>query len=315
MLKKRIKDSAVDAVENEAERSLTDVDDIDEKAALVKKNTLLMNRIWAALGALALFVGYFALPNLFYSIFSQDAMANNGTVKLLASSMGFFVYFFFLIRFYMKRSHKTGEELSDVLQLHPRSLECKPALICCLLGVSLNLFIGAALALLPFPEQLIADYSASSGSLVYNDSIVFSVIYVVVLAPVCEELMFRGFIFHRLNTQFPLIVTVISVSLMFALPHIQILWIIVALANGIIFTLVRAKFNNLCYSLILHCCYNLVSVPMLLLAGTQIHEFLFNNIFAELVYLILGGGSVFLCTQWLLKDKDAPNTELSYDIK
>ena len=160
MLKKRRKDSAYDAVENEAERSLTDVEEIDEKAALVKKNTLLMNRIWAAFGALALFVGYFALPNLFYSIFSQDAMANNGTVKLLASSMGFFVYFFFLIRFYMKRSHKTGEELSDVLQLYPRSLECKPALICCLLGVSLNLFIGAALALLPFPEQLIADIKA-----------------------------------------------------------------------------------------------------------------------------------------------------------
>lgn len=315
MLKRRRKDSVSDAVENESERGLAEVEEIDGKAALVKKNSILMNRIWAALGALALFVGYFALPNLFYSVFSQDAMANNGTVKLLASSMGFFVYFFFLIRFYMKRSHKTGEELGDILQLYPRSLECKPALICCLLGVSLNLFIGAVLALLPIPEQLIADYSASSGALVYNDSIVFSVIYIAVLAPVCEELMFRGFIFHRLNTQFPLKVTLISVSLAFALPHIQIIWIIVALANGIIFTLVRAKFRNLCYSLILHCCYNLVSVPMILLMDTRIYTFLFDNIFAELVYLILGGCSVFLCTQCLLKDKDNPDRELSYDIK
>lgn len=302
---------------DEAEQQITSEDEIAdaEKQQLIEKNTLLFRRIKAVFGTLGLFVGYFILPLIFNTIFSQDTLANNGTVKLLASSLGFFVYFFFLIRYYIRRSDVTNEDLSDIIKVRPRQLKLKPSLICVLLGISLNLFLGALIALIPFPEAFIQDYSASSGALVYNDSMVLSVLYIVFIAPITEELMFRGFIFHRMNSAFPIKVTVCVVSLLFALPHINILWIIVAVINGLIFTFVRVKYDNLCYSIILHSCYNLVAVPMILLLGTQIYTLLFDNVFAEIAYLILGGMSIFLCIRWLMKKRDDSPVELSYNIK
>lgn len=289
-----------------------------EKEELIQKNTLKLNRIKTAFAALGLFVGYFLFSQCFYLVFSQDAMQNNGTVKLLASFMGAFVYFFFLIRYYMKRAHKTGESLGDILHLRPKELSPKEAAMCGLLGISLNLSISALLALLPLPEALINDYSAGTESLLFTDSLALSIIYVAIMAPVCEELMFRGFMYHRLRTCFSVKVSVIVVTIAFALPHVQILWILVAVANSLVFTLVRERSDNLMHSIIMHCCYNLVSVPMLVLLefSPEVHAILFDNIIAELIYLVLGGAAVFFCIRALLinRQEDNDDGEITYQI-
>ncbi len=289
-----------------------------EKAELIRKNTLKLNRIKTAFAALGLFVGYFLFSQCFYLVFSQDAMQNNGTVKLLASFMGFFVYFFFLLRYYMKRSHKTGEALNDILRLKPKELSPKEAGLCALLGVSLNLSISALLALLPLPEALINDYSAGTESLLYTDSLALSIIYVAVLAPVCEELMFRGFMYHKLRTCYSVKVSVIVVTAAFALPHVQILWILVAVASSLVFTMIRERSDNLMHSIIIHCCYNLVSVPMLVLLefSPEVHAIFFDNIIAELIYLVLGGAAVFFCIRALLinRQEDNDDGEITYQI-
>ena len=289
-----------------------------EKDKLIQKNTLKLNRIKTAFAALGLFVGYFLFSQCFYLVFSQDAMQNNGTVKLLASFMGSFVYFFFLIRYYMKRSDKTGESLGDILCLRPRELSPKEAALCGLLGISLNLSIGALLALLPLPEALINDYSAGAESLLFTDSLALSIIYVALMAPVCEELMFRGFMYHRLRTCYSVRISVTVVTIAFALPHVQILWILVAVANSLVFTLVRERSGNLMHSIIMHCCYNLVSVPMLVLLefSPEVHAILFDNIIAELIYLVLGGAAVFFCVKTLLinRQEDNDDGEVTYQI-
>lgn len=283
-----------------------------EKNELIARNEQTFRRIKAALGSLGLFAGYFFFPQIFFLVFSSNTLQNNGTVKLLASFMGFFVYFFFLIRYYVKRTHNTGESIDDILKFRPKELELKPAAVCMLLGICLNLTSSALLALLPLPESWLQSYSAGSESLVYTDSLTFSLIYIVILAPLCEELMFRGFMYHRMRTAFSVMVSVITVSIAFALPHIDVLWIIVATLNSFIFTLVRERYQNLCYSIILHSCYNLVSAPMILLMGSQAYTVLFDNVIAELIYLVLGGAAIFFCTRYLLKKPE--NNEITYKI-
>ena len=283
-----------------------------EKNRTISKNELTFRRIKAGLGSLGLFAGYFFFPQIFFLVFSSNSLQNNGTIKLLASFMGFFVYFFFLIRYYVKRSHKTGESVDDILKFRPRELELKTAAVCILLGICLNLTSSALLALLPLPESWLQSYSAGSESLIYTDSLAFSLIYIVLLAPLCEELMFRGFMYHRMRTAFPVVVSVIVVSIAFALPHINVLWIIVATLNSFIFTLARERYQNLCYSIIMHSCYNLVSVPMILLMGSEAYTILFDNVIAELIYLVLGGTAVFFCTKYLLKTPES--NEITYKI-
>ncbi len=284
-----------------------------EKAELIAKNTRTINMIKAAFGALGLFLGYFVFPQTFFMVFSQKAVDSSGMIKLLASFMGFFVYFFFLIMYYTKRSKKTGETVEDILHLRPRELQIKPAALCALLGVSLNLSIGALLELFPVPTKLLEDYSASSESLMYTDSIAFSIIYIALLAPVCEELMFRGFMYHRMRTAFSVRISLVVVSIAFALPHVNIIWVIVAIANSIIFTLIREQYDNLCYSILLHCFYNLVSVPMLLLLDTELYAVLFDNIIVELIYLLIGGAAVYYSIKQLVKN-DMDGGGITYRI-
>ncbi len=290
-----------------------------EKNELVLKNELKLRRIKTCFAALGLFVGYFLFTQCFYMVFSEESVRTNGTIKLLASFMGFFVYFFFLIRYYMKRQDKTGESLNDILHLHPKELSPKKAALCGLLGISLNLSISALLALLPLPEALINDYSAGSEALLYTDSLAMSIVYIAFLAPICEELMFRGFMYHRMRTCFSARVSVIVVTIAFALPHIDPIWIIVAIANSLVFTMMRERYQNLLYSMILHCCYNLTSVPMLLLIqfNKDLHALLFDNVIAELIYLVLGGAAVFFCVKILLINKqqeDNDDGEVTYQI-
>ncbi len=284
-----------------------------EKQALIEKNTRTFARIKAAFGSLGLFVGYFVFPQTFFMVFSQEAVDRSGMINLLASFLGFFVYFFFLIMHYNKRSAKTGESVADILRFYPRELDLKTAALCMLLGVSLNLSSGALLELLPIPEALLESYSAGSESLVYADSLAFSIVYISLLAPLCEELMFRGFMYHRMRTAFSVRISVVVVTAAFALPHIDIIWIISAAANSIVFTLVREKYNNLLYSIVLHCFYNLVSVPMILLIDTRVYEILFDNIVAELIYLLLGGAAVYYCVRQLLF-KNSDDGGISYRI-
>lgn len=284
-----------------------------EKNSLIEKNALLFRRIKAALGAAGLFAGYFVFPEFFFLFFSRDTLQNSGTVKILASVVGFFVYFAFVLNYYVKRSNKTGEALSDIIPLRPREVSAKPAAACVLLGMALNLISSSLLALLPIPAEWLSGYSSSSQTLLQTDSLAVSILYIALLAPLCEELMFRGLIFNRIRSGFSVTVSVIVTSVAFALPHINPLWIAVAVLNSLVFTMVRERSGNLCYTIILHSCYNLVSVPMILLNGTEAYTFLFDNIAAEIIYLVGGGAAAYFCIRYLLRRSDE-NGDITYQI-
>ena len=118
-------------------------------------------------------------------------------------------------------------------------------------------------------------------------------------------MMFRGFLLHTLKRAFPEKAVAIVVTVAFALPHIQPIWIIIALASSFFFTILRIRYNNLTYPLLMHVGFNFASVPMLLLMNTEAYKVLFNNIVAELVYLIFGGITVFFCIKTLLGNAKA----------
>lgn len=307
------------AEEIEVEAEFEEADD-SEEAALAekkkreKKRRQIINRnsrkyiiITSILSAVGLYFGFYFFPQMFFIIFSNDALQNSGTLKLLCSIMGFFVYFFYLMNHYIRKrkKHPETETVKDMLEFHPRLISRKPALLCVLSGVCLNLSTSALLAILPLPDSFVKSYSAGTESLLYTDNIALSLLYIAVLAPLCEEMMFRGFLVHTLKRAFPEKAVVIVVTVAFALPHIQPVWIAVALVSSGFFTLVRIRYNNLTYPLLMHIGFNLASVPMLLLMNTDAYKVLFDNIVAELIYLIFGGITAFFCVRTLLGDLKA----------
>lgn len=304
------------AEEIEVEAELDDSDEaaFKEKEKREKKRRIIIDRnsrkyiiITSILTAIGLYCGFYFFPQMFFIIFSDEARQNSGTLKLLCAMMGFFVYFFYLVNHYLrkKKKHPECETVPDMLEFHPRSTKMKPALLCLISGICINLSTSALLAVLPLPDSVIGDYSGGTETLLYTDNIALSLVYIVIIAPLCEEMMFRGFLLHSLERAFPEKAVVIVVTVAFAVPHINPLWILVALLSGFLLTLMRVRYNNLVYPLFMHVGFNLATVPMLLLMNTQAYTVLFDNIIAELIYLVFGGLTAFFCVKTLLADAKA----------
>lgn len=318
--KKQRKNSDPEAITEEF-MAETEPDDSEKSAAAEKekrekKRRQLINRntrkyivISSVLSAVGLYFGFYFFPQMFFIIFSGDALQNSGTLKLLCSIMGFFVYFFYLVNHYLRKrkKHPETETVKDMLQFYPRSISLRPALLCAASGFCMNLSTSALLAILPLPESFISDYSAGTESLLYTDNIALSLVYIVLFAPLCEEMMFRGFLLRTLSRAFPEKAVVVVVTIAFALPHIQPVWVIVALFSSFFFTLIRIRYKNLTYSLLMHAGFNFATVPMLLLMDTGAYAVLFDNMIVELIYLIFGGITVYFCIKTLLCGAKAEN--------
>lgn len=313
-------DDVADPEENsESEEAAEKEKDEREKQrrSIIDRNSRTYVIVTTILSAVGLYFGFYFFPQMFFLIFSNDALQNSGTLKLLCAIMGFFVYFFYLLNHYIRKQKKNpnAESIPEILEFHPHSVQVKPALLCFASGFCMNLSTSALLAVLPIPESIIGDYSAGTESLLYTDNIALSLIYIVLLAPLCEETMFRGFLLHTLERAFPEKAAVIVVAIAFALPHIHPLWIIVALFSSYFFTLVRWRYKNLMYPLFMHVGFNLATVPMLLLMNTGAYTVLFDNIIAELVYLVFGGITVFFCLKTLLDDVKEQDVTVDYKIR
>ena len=79
--------------------------------------------------------------------------------------------------------------------------------------------------LIPFPQAWIDSYEASSSELLGNVGIALW-IAVVIMAPLVEELTFRGFMYTRLKQGMPKWIAVVLTSLVFGIVHGTIIWAI-----------------------------------------------------------------------------------------
>jgi membrane protease YdiL (CAAX protease family) len=149
------------------------------------------------------------------------------------------------------------------------------------LRVGVLILTGAFLAItvlltsLFFPSQ---PDSALSRVLTTPASIVAFVILGIAVAPLTEEIMFRGFLYTVLADLYGPRLALPVTSLAFAGMHFQQLWgnwpaVFLILVVGYIFTIVRQRSNSLIPSIIMHTAYNAMifgvsALSMLLGRGT-----------------------------------------------
>lgn len=90
---------------------------------------------------------------------------------------------------------------------------------------------------------------------------------VVVLAPLSEELVFRGFIYGGLRKRVGKLLALLLTSLAFAVVHFQFHWAMFSqiMLLGIILALIYEKTRSLIVPILAHSLYNLFSVAALLL--------------------------------------------------
>lgn len=182
-----------------------------------------------------------------------------------------------------KKSPAREENHALFTKIKPRS-----ALFALLIGITANyaLNIIMAYAQMFFPK-LFEQYDSATE--VYTmGGIIPYIVGGVILAPIVEELVFRGFMQTRFSRAMPTTVAIIAVGLIFGIIHGNVVQAVYAAALGILLGEIFAHSRSIYASIICHFGFNLSSLPGFFasLEGSTLGESaIFNMIFTLFSYL------------------------------
>ena len=125
----------------------------------------------------------------------------------------------------------------------------------CAAAPLLYVIVSTVLSLLP--EGWLESYADASAALAQDD--VFTVLATVVLAPVTEEVIFRGLIFSRLERAMPGWLAAVLSALAFGLCHGQPVWMAYAFVLGLVFAFLRLRTGSILPSMLAHFIFNGIS--------------------------------------------------------
>jgi len=107
-------------------------------------------------------------------------------------------------------------------------------------------------------EKALESINATFGSPTNNNELVLSLITIVILAPLLEEIIYRRVIFRRLNIRFSFIFSSVISSLVFGIGH-ELLAILSAIIFGITCCILYRKYKNLLVPIAVHFGNNLIA--------------------------------------------------------
>lgn len=124
-----------------------------------------------------------------------------------------------------------------------------------LLGCSLYVVACVLLTYAPFPESWVDAYEDSS-SILAEDMGILAFISTAIIAPIAEEIYFRGLVYTRLAKGFGIYVGAAIASLVFGLMHGTVIWVIYASLLGLMLAFVFTKTRSLICSICTHMAFN-----------------------------------------------------------
>lgn len=126
-------------------------------------------------------------------------------------------------------------------------------------AIGFNVIVSVVISNIPWPKEWIDAYMTNSSSL---DGSVMSWLAAVVMAPILEEIVFRGLIYTRLKKGMPTIVAAILASLVFGLMHGTIIWVLYAFVLGMVMTWIFERYQSLTANIIFHLAFNAMGLVL-----------------------------------------------------
>lgn len=252
-------------------------------------------RIWIAVQTILLSV----LPLLLYLVLPGFIMCIgmllrhwNGDTEAFVNASGNFYYAvgivlcFFMIRWKIVRG---GESFRDAITLYLDAPDFRKAGHYAVFGIAASIFLSAVFTLLPF----FTSYKAVTESAFQRTDLGLAMLSVLVTAPICEEVIFRGLMLNRMLSQFPEKTAVFLSAVLFAVCHGNLAWSCYAFLMGVLLGFVSIKEDNIFYSIVLHMAFNLWTVLQLLIRQSEsLQSFLFGSrgliaVYGLLAFLIM----------------------------
>lgn len=143
-----------------------------------------------------------------------------------------------------------------------RPIPVKGILPVALLAACFNLITSVVISYIPWPESWMESYMANSSVI---DNSIMAWITAVIMAPILEEIVFRGLMYTRLKKGLPVIAAAIITSLTFGVVHGTIIWAIYTFIFSLVLIWVFERFQSLAACILLHMAYNLSGMAMSLI--------------------------------------------------
>lgn len=152
-------------------------------------------------------------------------------------------------------------------------------------AISLQSVVIFIINIIPFPESVLESYNALY-SFIGESPLWLEILSVVVLAPIVEELVFRGCIHSRLRRSMkPLTAAIIS-AFIFGVAHGHIISATYAFILGLVLTYLYEKYNSVIVSIIFHMAFNASNYIPIMTADTTVPEMLIIVITSAIVFAI-----------------------------
>ena len=211
--------------------------------------TLVAMTVYGAMQGFGLLAagGEFMDPTQMIEVISEFALNYSAELLALANAVLVLV----LMIFFRTRRKR----LSIETQLSPIGVGKIGVSIAC--AIACAFVIGCGMSLIPFPEAMMAEYEALAGVTLGGTGVI-AFLSIVVVAPVAEELVFRGLVYTRLRRALPVAAACLIQSLLFGLMHGVAIWILYAAFLAVVMTVIFERYGSLWASIAFHVAMNLV---------------------------------------------------------
>jgi membrane protease YdiL (CAAX protease family) len=172
-------------------------------------------------------------------------------------------------------------ETSDDYNLGPREIaKVKNIGLIVMLGISCQFFVSGTISLIqPYFVKMFDDYTVQMEQL-FDGNIIVVILLLAIIAPVTEELVFRGVILHISRRYIPFYAANILQAVLFGLYHWNLIQGIYAGIVALLFGYIGNKYKSILAPILLHMSVNISSFLMILFP---------DNNFIYIAFAVIGG--------------------------
>lgn len=228
-----------------------------------------------------------SFPQMIESLIYDNALL----FSIIAAVICLFVFWMIILA--------TKTSIKERLDLYPISFKnIWPVMI---LGITANIFISNFISLLPIPEAIMQEYSEAT-NLLGDEITIVQLLSVVIVAPILEEILYRGLIMKSLQRGMPVIIALLIQAVLFGLMHGQLVWICYATFLGILLAVIKLKYKSLYPSILLHLAFNAANYILIPLYIIMPDSIIFDILLIIISFII----SVFMVRIIFRKTIDIP---------
>ena len=148
---------------------------------------------------------------------------------------------------------KLGKDVKVEIGLNP--IDWKSALASVIGGIALIIFVKNVLDLIPISDRVWQEYGNASMTISTGPEWA-QILFAVVAAPICEEIVFRGLVYNNCRNVMPKALAIVFAALCFGAVHEQVLWISYATVCGFFLIMAFNNTGSLLGSLLMHMGFN-----------------------------------------------------------